>query len=154
MRYSYAWAVTVGELRELLPMSLTRWPYGAFVRVRGRILDKDYEVDGTWLDVGAKRYPVSNALLLTFRDASDGHHAKVLVSKRWVGTRCEQDSSFTGRLGGLPWTAFEPADNMTIDATSPRLVPQSIAGLVVGAMGLFVFAAALRHWLERRRMLD
>jgi hypothetical protein len=31
----------------------------------------------------------------------------------------------------------------------------SIAGLAVGAMGVFVFAAALRHWLgERRRFRE
>jgi len=27
----------------------------------------------------------------------------------------------------------------------------SIAGLVVGAMGVFVFTVALRHWLKERR---
>jgi hypothetical protein len=31
------------------------------------------------------------------------------------------------------------------------LTGASIAGLVVGVMGVFVFAAALRHWLNRRR---
>ncbi len=31
----------------------------------------------------------------------------------------------------------------------------SIAGLVVGAMGVFVFSVALRHWLwERRRFRE
>jgi hypothetical protein len=32
-----------------------------------------------------------------------------------------------------------------------RLVPECIAGLVVGAMGMFVFTVALRHWLRERR---
>jgi len=27
----------------------------------------------------------------------------------------------------------------------------SIAGLVVGAMGVFVFSVALRHWLKERK---
>ncbi len=29
--------------------------------------------------------------------------------------------------------------------------PRRRAGLVVGAMGVFVFAVALRHWLRERR---
>jgi hypothetical protein len=40
---------------------------------------------------------------------------------------------------------------LVFDPTSSRLHGASIAGLVVGAMGVFVFAAALRHWLNRRR---
>jgi hypothetical protein len=32
-----------------------------------------------------------------------------------------------------------------------RFHPASIAGLVVGAMGVFMFSVALRHWLRERR---
>jgi hypothetical protein len=36
-----------------------------------------------------------------------------------------------------------------------RFTGASVAGLVVGAMGAFVFAVALRHWLgERRRFRE
>ncbi|MHC4502659.1 MAG: hypothetical protein ACYTFI_05080 [Planctomycetota bacterium] len=38
-----------------------------------------------------------------------------------------------------------------IDATASRFHGASIAGLVVGAMGVFVFTVALRHWLRERR---
>ena len=44
--------------------------------------------------------------------------------------------------------------SLVLAAGSHRLCGASIAGLVVGAMGVFVFAAALRHWIERPRMLD
>jgi hypothetical protein len=37
------------------------------------------------------------------------------------------------------------------DPSSSRWTPQTIAGLVVGAMGVFVFTVALRHWLRERR---
>jgi hypothetical protein len=37
-----------------------------------------------------------------------------------------------------------------MDTLTSRFHPASIAGLVVGAMGAFVFAAALRHWLGER----
>ncbi len=42
-----------------------------------------------------------------------------------------------------------------IDTTTSRFTGASIAGLVVGAMGMFVFSVALRHWLgERRRFRE
>jgi hypothetical protein len=31
------------------------------------------------------------------------------------------------------------------------VVNSDVSGLVVGAMGVFVFSAALRHWLRERR---
>ncbi|MHC4198762.1 MAG: hypothetical protein ACYSU0_02140 [Planctomycetota bacterium] len=39
---------------------------------------------------------------------------------------------------------------LEFDWGASRWHPASIAGLVVGAMGVFVFAAALRYWLNRR----
>jgi hypothetical protein len=42
---------------------------------------------------------------------------------------------------------------LAVDATASRFHPASIAGLVVGAMGAFVFAVALGHWLGERRRL-
>ena len=41
-------------------------------------------------------------------------------------------------------------DGPIIDTTASRFTGASIAGLVVGAMGVFVFAVALRHWLNQR----
>lgn len=38
-----------------------------------------------------------------------------------------------------------------VDTTASRFTGASIAGLVVGAMGVFVFTVALRHWLRERR---
>ncbi|MHC4200860.1 MAG: hypothetical protein ACYSU0_12785 [Planctomycetota bacterium] len=38
-----------------------------------------------------------------------------------------------------------------LDTTASRFTGASIAGLVVGAMGVFVFAAAFLHWRRQRR---
>jgi hypothetical protein len=38
-----------------------------------------------------------------------------------------------------------------LDTTASRWHPASIAGLVVGAMGVFVFGTALRQWRRERR---
>jgi hypothetical protein len=42
-------------------------------------------------------------------------------------------------------------DTLAADTTASRWHGASIAGLVVGAMGVFVFTAALRHWLGECR---
>jgi hypothetical protein len=43
------------------------------------------------------------------------------------------------------------SDELIVDATRGRFHAASIAGLVVGAMGAFVFTVALKHWLGERR---
>ncbi len=42
-------------------------------------------------------------------------------------------------------------EGLVVDVEAGRLHGASIAGLVVGAMGVFVFTVALRHWLKERR---
>ncbi len=66
-------------------------------------------------------------------------------------------------MGGEVWTGPERAwtgrmvlsithdVDFFLDGTASRFTPQSIAGLVVGAMGVFVFAVVLRRWLKNRR---
>jgi hypothetical protein len=49
----------------------------------------------------------------------------------------------------------EYPEGLAVDTTASRFHGASIAGLVVGAMGVFVFSVALRHWLgERRRFRE
>ena len=38
-----------------------------------------------------------------------------------------------------------------LDTTASRFAPESVAGLVVGAWGLFIFGLYLRRWLAERR---
>ncbi|MHC4251446.1 MAG: hypothetical protein ACYS9X_20190 [Planctomycetota bacterium] len=40
---------------------------------------------------------------------------------------------------------------VTIDSRASRFHPASIAGIVVGAMGIFVFGLYLRRWVKERR---
>jgi len=41
-----------------------------------------------------------------------------------------------------------------IDARRSRFHPASIAGIVVGAMGVFIFGLYLRRWVKERRAGD
>jgi hypothetical protein len=43
---------------------------------------------------------------------------------------------------------------LSVDEGSGRLHGASVAGLVVGAMGVFVFVVALRHWLREKKMRE
>ena len=67
-------------------------------------------------------------------------------------TRLESDPPGTTRgrvvIGDSMGSAF-----LCIDATASRWTGASVAGLAVGAMGVFVFCVALRNWLRERAAL-
>jgi len=56
----------------------------------------------------------------------------------------------TGRMVSLSKWA-EGGDSLVLDTNASRFHGASVAGLVVAAMGVFVFTVALRHWLGERR---
>jgi hypothetical protein len=63
----------------------------------------------------------------------------------WRRVRVTGRAAFGARRGGFP------RPDPFLDAGAGRLHGASVAGLVVGAMGVFVFTVALRHWLRERR---
>jgi hypothetical protein len=76
-------------------------------------------------------------------------------SNRWVLVVTEDDVDLEtrSRLLAAGRVVTTPIGRATraIDTTRHRLCGQSVAGLVVGAMGVFVFATALNAWLGERR---
>jgi len=58
---------------------------------------------------------------------------------------------FVGRLRVINTEFSRSSTPFRIDATASRFHGATIAGLVVGAMGVFVLTVALRHWLGERR---
>jgi hypothetical protein len=56
------------------------------------------------------------------------------------------DVVFEGRV-------VERGAHLLVDATASRWHPASIAGLVVGAMGVFIFGLYLQGWLRGRKAL-
>jgi len=52
-----------------------------------------------------------------------------------------------GRAG---WDSDEPG-MIAVDSRASRFHPASIAGIVVGAMGVFIFGLYLRRWVKERR---
>jgi hypothetical protein len=98
-------------------------------------------------------------------EASSAGHEKV-----WIHVHETDKGFFSQRLFAGRLTSFAGPDKnfivslisgvvmaeppyhfYVIDTTESRWHGASIAGLVVGAMGVFVFTVALRHWLNQRR---
>ncbi len=77
-----------------------------------------------------------------------------IVVYRPGGPRQGTTASYVGRLTWWQWNPDEPDGTLFIpvlDTTEGRWHAASISGLVVGAMGVFIFGLAVRHWLKKRR---
>jgi len=155
VRYSYVWEVTpdsfwVRSVRrpdgDDSPTEVDPSFIGRYVRIRGELTaavvtapddKKEYALSGSYWFV------------------------HVRVPSTWeIGERAYTEATFTGRAcASRPGWGVEPANSREwasvvspfVDTTASRLHGASIAGLVVGAMGVFVFTVALRHWLGERR---
>ena len=137
MRYSYAWDVTPDELWELKRQWHRAGRYPAeelYVQVPGTLR--------TW-DDGSET--------LGHLDQSDG---AIQVFRRdetpLPGTTLRV--VLKGRLSNIDEFGGGYMCPV-VDATASRFHPASIAGLVVGAMGCFIFGLYLRRWLVDRKAL-
>ena len=169
MRYSYCWPLAAsdydavisdalliarkaeageGSLFQKAARAAAASPlYGRYVVVEGRadpIFPKsDMELAGdtatgghyvvAWADGGAVPIVVSDTARVP------AHQEEVVLSGRVV-----LDPAW-GSMSDMPMHLF------FVDSTASRFHPASISGLVVGAMGVLVFAVYLRHWLKERR---
>ncbi len=152
MRYSYRWDVAgkdLPQLRPVVPGDSVDWlaqsdlsaleenPLaGRYVRFRGELVGgadpcffkvTDSHGAFAWLLVGALDFP---------------------AKRHWA------EREFVGRVvvvcgDGATLTALP-----VIDIAAGRFAGASIAGLVVGAWGTFVFAAAFLHWRRRPKCPD
>jgi S-formylglutathione hydrolase FrmB len=132
MRYSYCWDVTAEDLHEAKPLAgLASWD-GSHVRFHGGKMSPEYsdvsvQPHQYWYRAG---YNWDYHVLVTSTD-----HAE-------VGT-----PSLPAALGRVA----NKDGTIIVDRTQGRITGQSVAGLVVGAMGALVFACAVRHWQRERR---
>ena len=135
MRYSFAWRVTPEELYS----GGAQWYNAKFVQVRGEVVPLPGEP--------ITDRPNVDEVLFVSRLALPVHHEAVLLRAHKSDIPLQLcTSSWRGRV-----SAGGDSDVVTVDTTASRFHGGSIAGLVVGAMGVFVFAVALRHWLGERR---
>ena len=139
MRYSHCWDVTVEELSEQhWPLGLGIWN-GAYLRTSGARTSPGIATD--WCeDVRKYEFHVNwTSIYIQVAPTSDLPPTGVLTTFRGRVVAVRRPSDLPDHIG------------MQIDTTASRVHGASVAGLVVGAMGVFVFTVALRHWLNQRR---
>jgi hypothetical protein len=130
MRYSYAWELSVGDLSS--------------ARRRGALSLQDY-----YVRVEGQHKAAPDVLLYDPTDT--GQFVGVYRNGHFVRADLERPTYY-GRVFTLgDETILDVAHVVGIDVGTSRFTGASIAGLVVGAMGVFVFTVALRHWLGERR---
>jgi len=162
MRYSYAWEMSPGNV---IGQGEGWWPDGAYARVRGRMTGVVGRYTFAEDDSGALELWPAHTGEETPRDAPRDSKALgdgpfIINEEKEVQLRPAK--TFIGRIGvraapalvivpdGLDAEAL-PDTQAFLDTTASRFPPASIAGIVVGAMGCFIFGLYLRAWLSERK---
>jgi hypothetical protein len=145
MRYSYAWDVPAEEVFQLVmrdgvrdgPAS-TRLLIGRYARLSGGAIDTSscgITSDSPFFEGWNYRIPGCNGcILIAVRTTPDASPST--------------DANLTGRF-----VRFDGLVQHCFDYSASRWHGASIAGLVVGAMGAFIFGIYLRRWLHERKAL-
>jgi hypothetical protein len=153
MRYSYAWEATPRQFAELSDEEELRW-YDYFVEVNGVIRQKAEEPGrGTHVDVRDAEDDRYRALVFVPAGAAPPiNESAVFGGSVWFDPRIATVSRAHLRVAGgamsRPRARIEDAGVLFVRG---RWNGASVAGLVVGAMGCFIFALYLRRWLQERR---
>ncbi len=166
MRYSYAWEVTPSQLADVKPSDMSRWK-GRYVRLRG-IVSRHARVPEWGMTVVGIRDATQERFramaLVPFATIPSRNEAVILGGRLWDGkdylTACRGELQLTwwGKPvapGHTPPIVLEDKtqDAICLLTVVSRFHGASIAGLVVGAMGCFIFGLYLRTWLGDRKAL-
>lgn len=119
------------EKPEAVPF--VRRPLSSYVRLRGVVVDP-------LVETGAPLVSFLPDVVVGMRAARDPGEGVLVVHGR---------HRWDYRLGDGPGETVP-----VIDTMAGRWVPESVSGLVVAAMGAFVFALYFRKWLAERRAFD
>jgi len=133
MRYSYAWDFRVQDV----------WTVeGASGEASPRLTceDRYTAMSGTVLQT----WSPEEVVLLAYED---GPMRTVIVLGPHERLHEGDAVSFRGRMAVTDSGYFSPS----VNTAASRFHPASIAGLVVGAMGCFIFGLYLRRWLRERK---
>jgi len=145
MRYSYCWEA--GPTEAWLPRPAPGWPNNAYVHLSARATKElalylDDHDAALWVGYTSfERAPddyldnlAPNLLLHAITMADNGRTARGRI-------KCMLLPTASGEISAL-----------TVDASyAERLTGASVAGIVVGAMGCFIFGLYLRRWLRERK---
>jgi hypothetical protein len=155
MRYSYAWDVSRWVARRQA-YQYPDWPQGAYVTLRGVVVNLTSSHMGEFRDGEPVRIPT---VTLKPVDAPDDLPFYALEQVFVPTTRpfvAGEVAALSGRVH-LPASGAPLAERhncywlLIIDGRRSRIASSTVAGLVVGAMGVFVFGLYLRRWVKERR---
>ncbi|MHC4247894.1 MAG: hypothetical protein ACYS9X_02075 [Planctomycetota bacterium] len=158
MRYTYCWDVTVEQLLARTEQTCYhRWPAHSYISIRGMPTFADHPDGNSYLNG-------INGL------AEPAAHVGINGTNIVDPGSCPEVMTFIGRVtGGFAYpllpddAAYTVAPTLThhpdgpyrgypaVDPHARRPAAETIAGLVVGAMGCFVFGLYLRRWLGERK---
>ena len=142
MRFSYAWPVSLQELSADGMTPEGQWFQGRYVTFSGAPQPGRGGRFWVW------------RTKLRQDDPSEVTAAECIGPHRSRGEGFER--RFQGRAGirerYLNPLVHMPSYSIVIDCGAGRWTGASVAGLVVGAMGVFVFTLHLRRWLGVRRL--
>jgi hypothetical protein len=146
MRFSYPWQVPSDSFYDF--ESWNHAPSTAPPPNRA-LLERYVELRGAAYDPRTNRPGLEEAAARSIR--VDSCASWVLLTDRAAADDAiGRKVVLTGRV--LPAKGHAGAGYpFIVDTTASRFHGASIAGLVVGAMGVFVFTIALQHWLKERR---
>jgi len=143
MRYSWVVDTTVENLIVAGWADETSWRHSPTTLVRFR---------GSTHYVGSGSGDGLRVLSVCSPDARNGQINVLIPNSQYTYSECFNTRTYEGRVFYRSvWTESGPRSYTTIDTTAPRLVPPSVAGLVVGVMGVFIFGLYLRRWLRERK---
>ena len=159
MRYSYAWGVTPSVLiRDSEDADSSPW-HGAYISLCGDVWEAGVPCDslprrywGLQVGEGQRKVRLSRA-----HAPPGGSFHDLPASARYadsvnVGMYAQQREGL--QFDG-PWLGrVDVSSHMIhVDTEDGRFTGESVAGLVVGAMGCFIFGLYLRAWLRERKAL-
>jgi hypothetical protein len=152
MRYSYAWTIEEDVLLRALGTEAEGKLRDAYVSVPGANASLwGHEVGDNpfWGHEGGNKR--AGTVAISLEEWGYGRLLLALVrgkvDERNMSVHPVPSGPFRGRL------SIEDAMVIVVDTTASRFHPASVAALVVGAMGCFIFGLYLRAWLRERKAL-
>jgi hypothetical protein len=155
IRYSYAWDVTPKHFHPGVPVvepspNVRPWIAERFVRLQGIV-------------VGFGHQSYTDAWRGYLRESSQGgpryQHgvATVILAAEHPRPRSGMALQISGRVHAKPtfysFRRLGSTHRIYLDAGASRFHGASVAGLVIGTMGVFIFGLYLRSWLRATKAL-
>jgi hypothetical protein len=161
MRYSYCWPINVREIARSERRSESGAPLsppylGRFVEVKGIVHAAGRYEGELGGDLASGRVTPSRHTWIAL-DWPGRATSRGMAILEFSTAPPERGSQVTvrGRVDAQEELARDSGIEVQylLDGTQGRLHPASVAGLVVGAMGCFIFGLYLRRWLVDRKAL-